>query len=201
MDIPPLKYVLHVFSLCCYNSQGDYESAIRYARLPIRPAPSVSTKETASDSSLSGAPPALSPAPAAPSPVSSANVPLVGRSAEWAKLSEAYADSSTHSSIIILSGEAGIGKTRLAEELVAYARSKGASVVAARCYEGETQLAYEPFVEGVRPMLAQKQDVHWLENVPEPWLSEASRLVPELTLLHPGLPSPPQLDSPGAQTR
>src|SRR5207253_10969862 len=124
--------------------------------------------------SLSGLPPALSPASVAQPPVSSANVPLVGRSVEWAKLSEAYTSSSSHSSIIILSGEAGIGKTRLAEELVAYVRSKGASVVAARCYEGETQLAYEPIVEGLRTMLAHKQDVHWLENVPEPWLSEAS---------------------------
>jgi predicted ATPase len=193
LGVAPLAETAHLYQVIKENQLPP--------PMPIRPAPSVSTKETASDSSLSGSPPALSLAPTAPSPVSSANVPLVGRSAEWAKLSEAYADSSTHSSIIILSGEAGIGKTRLAEELVAYARSKGASVVAARCYEGETQLAYEPFVEGVRPMLAQKQDVHWLENVPEPWLSEASRLVPELTLLHPGLPSPPQLDSPGAQTR
>src|SRR5579884_133428 len=157
--------------------------AIKENQLPpppsIQPPPSVGRKETTRDTvSLSGPPPALSPASLAQPLVSSAHVPLVGRSAEWEKLNEAYTGSSAHSSIIILSGEAGIGKTRLAEELVAYAQSRGASVVAARCYEGETELAYEPIVEGLRTMLAHKQDVHWLENVPEPWLSEASRLVP-----------------------
>jgi DNA-binding NtrC family response regulator len=139
--------------------QAIKENQLPPLPMPIQPPPSISRKETTSDNvSLSGSSPALSSASVAQPPVSNAHVPLMGRSAEWVKLSDAYASTSAHSSIIILSGEAGIGKTRLAEELVVYARSKGASVVAARCYEGETQLAYEPIVEGLRAMLGHFQE-------------------------------------------
>jgi predicted ATPase len=51
--------------------------------------------------------------------------------------------------VAVLEGEAGIGKTRLAEEFLGHARSCGAGVVAARCYAGQANLAYGPFFEGL----------------------------------------------------
>jgi DNA-binding SARP family transcriptional activator len=127
--------------------------------------------------------------------------PLVGRAREWAALTRAFAGADSQGQVVIIEGEAGIGKTRLAEEFLAYARDKGAHVVAARCYEGETRLAYGPIVAGLRAAIAQRAGSGWLDHLAATWLSEAARLLPELTSLRTGLPAAQPLDSPGAQSR
>lgn len=145
--------------------------------------------------------------PAAPLlPAVPALLPLVGRSAEWRSLLEAYDISCTEGRLIVLTGEPGIGKTRLAEEFLHYVRARGGVVVTARCYEGETNLAYGPIIEGLHAALSQPDQANGgsarrLGDLPTHWLSEASRLLPELTSLHPELTPPAALDSPGAQSR
>src|SRR5215472_12789504 len=141
--------------------------------------------------------PAASPQPQ----ISQANYPLVGRSKELSILNEAYAGIQSDGRVVILEGEAGIGKTRLAEEFMAHTRARGATILAARCYEGETNLAYGPVVSGLHAAIAQKLDARWLESIAESWLSEAARLLPELVTMRPGLAPAPPLDSPGAQSR
>jgi len=131
----------------------------------------------------------------------SINYPLVGRSTEWSTLMNVYRTIKSTGHLIILEGEAGIGKTRLAEEFLADAQAKGAQVIAAQCYEGETQLAFGPIVAGLRVTLARDDAAHRLEGIPLPWLSEAARLLPELLTLRTGLPSPLPLESLGAQSR
>src|SRR6266566_8496721 len=130
-----------------------------------------------------------------------ANYPIVGRAKEWSALVNAYETIGSDGHVVILEGEAGIGKTRLAEEFLAHIQSRGAALIAARCYEGETHIAYGPVAAGLRAAIAQKDNVYRLEKIPTPWLIEASRLLPELMALHPGLPPAPPLDSPGAQSR
>src|SRR3712207_3351180 len=103
--------------------------------------------------------------------------------------------------LVVLEGEAGIGKTRLAEEFVAYAASQGSVTVAARCYPGEMDLAYGPFVEGLSGAIGREGVAARLEEIPVYLLAEASRLLPELAEVFPGLPSPPPLTTPGAQSR
>jgi predicted ATPase len=125
---------------------------------------------------------------------------LTGRQREWDALQSAYA-AGANGRLIVIEGEAGVGKTRLAEELLAHARSAGAAVLPARCYEGETTLAFGLFVEWLRAVLQQPQGAERLRQVPAHWLAEAARLLPELVQLRPdGAPAPP-LDSPGAQAR
>ena len=68
---------------------------------------------------------------------------------EWEALLGSYRTVGNEGRVVILEGEAGIGKTRLAEEFVAHLRAEGATAVAARCYAGEKNLAYGPFVEGL----------------------------------------------------
>lgn len=155
--------------------------------------------------------PAAKEPPAAPVPVAAAlapviarprsfDYPLVGRAAEWAALLEACAASNT-GHVVILQGEAGIGKTRLAEEFLGHTQAQGSVTLTARCYAGETNLAYSLFIEGLRAALSQPSLAAQLAEMPDHWLSEVARLLPELTALRPGLSAPPPLDSPGAQSR
>jgi DNA-binding SARP family transcriptional activator len=127
--------------------------------------------------------------------------PLVGREREWQSLLRAYQAAGTGGYVVVLEGEAGIGKTRLAEEFLAHAENRGSAIVAARCYPGEKDLAYGPFVEGLSAAIGREGVAARLHGIPAHFLAEAARLLPELADLRPGLPSSPPLDTPGAQSR
>jgi DNA-binding SARP family transcriptional activator len=140
---------------------------------------------------------AAAPAGQAPAGVGpGAAVPLVGRAEEWAALRDAYAGVAADGRLVVIEGETGIGKTRLAAELAGHARGLGASVVAGHCYEEETGVAYGPFIEGLRAVLPGGAA---LAGVPRHWLAEAGRLLPELAETHPGLPDPGPLDGPASR--
>jgi predicted ATPase len=126
--------------------------------------------------------------------------PMVGRSGEWESLRKAY-ERASEGHVVALEGEAGIGKTRLAEEFVAHVRESGAVTLAARCYAGETNLAYGPFAEALESALGQADFVRRLEEIPAYLLSEAGRLLPGIVELFPDLPAAPPLEAPGAQSR
>ena len=49
--------------------------------------------------------------------------------------------------LVLISGEPGIGKTRLAQELKVYARLNGGLALEGRCYEHEMSVPYLPFVQ------------------------------------------------------
>jgi predicted ATPase/DNA-binding SARP family transcriptional activator len=131
-----------------------------------------------------------------PEPRSSEN-PLVGRDPEWEALLGAYASIGEGGRVVVIEGEAGIGKTRLAEEFVAHVREGGASIVIARCYAGEKNLAYGPFIEGLSAALGQESGGR-LKDLPAVSLQEAARLLPDLS---PDSSPVPPLDTPGARSR
>ena len=133
--------------------------------------------------------PVVAPPPAAPS-----GPPLVGRGREWSALVGLYEGIADDGRAVLLEGEAGIGKTRLAEELVAHARERGAAVLAGRAYEEEAALAYGPLVEALRRRLG--DDDAWVAGVADRALCEAARLLPDLSTT-----PPPPLDGPAAQAR
>ena len=140
--------------------------------------------------------------PAAPaSPARSPGLlPLVGRVQELATMQRLYDGMLTGGYFLVVEGEAGIGKTRLADEFVSWVRLRGASVITARCYSGESYLAYAPFIDGLRGGLrAAPSD--WHQPLQAHWIVEAARLLPELGRLRLDLPSAAPLNSPGAQTR
>ena len=157
--------------------------------------PKAKAQRAATEDSVSS-PSTLVPGPSTLVPGPS---PLVGRDAEWAALLEAYAAASD-GQVVVIEGEGGIGKTRLADEFLAHVRARGGVAVAVRCYEGESDLAYGPLTAGLRSFVTQPGRP-WHADVPPHWLSEAARLLPELAARAPGLPPPPPLDSPGAQNR
>jgi DNA-binding SARP family transcriptional activator/tetratricopeptide (TPR) repeat protein len=79
---------------------------------------------------------------------------LVGREDEVRALDEAWARAGAgHSRLVLVTGVAGIGKTRLLEESARLAEEGGGLVLAVRCHLGERSLFLEPYVEALRPVL------------------------------------------------
>ncbi|MDQ1300428.1 MAG: hypothetical protein QG637_345 [Chloroflexota bacterium] len=103
-----------------------------------------------------------------PNPVRS--LPLVGRAAELTALIRAYDRHAAGGYFVAVAGEAGIGKTRLAEEFLAQAQAQGAMTVTVRCYEGEADVAYGPVADGLRGALAQSACADRLDALPAHWL-------------------------------
>ncbi len=119
--------------------------------------------------------------------------PLLGRQAEWnALLGAWHAAEAGHARLFLIRGEAGIGKSRLAEELVDWCKLRNVGVVTARCYSGEGQLAYAPIASwlkssALRPVLM-KLDAALLTDI--------ARIRPEVIAARPDAPAPePQLEN------
>lgn len=113
--------------------------------------------------------------------------PLLGRKAEWRQLQEAWrkaADGDPH--LVILTGEAGIGKTRLAEEMEAWVSRLGMTTTSARCYAALGELAYAPVTTWLRSDAVQA-GFSALDSI---FLTEIARLVPEVLGTRPDLPRP-----------
>ena len=113
------------------------------------------------------------------------SIPLVGRQAEWAQLMTIYRQlSAKRPYLALLSGVAGIGKTRLAEELVHWADLQGVTTAVAHCYAAQRQTAYTPLIAWLRSDAINKH----LSALPPIWLKEIARLLPELLERDPELP-------------
>ncbi len=121
--------------------------------------------------------------------LSAFEVPLVGRQEEFGVLVSEYhsAREEGESRVVAVLGEAGIGKTRLAEEFLLWARARGADVLKGAASEG-AGLPYGPLIEVIRPRMERERAPEDL--LEDTWLSELSRLLPELKDRYPDLPSP-----------
>ena len=116
--------------------------------------------------------------------------PLIGRKAEWRQLQDAWRKAvNGQSQVVLLSGEAGIGKTRLAEEMEAWVNRQGMTTATAHCYAAGRELAYAPVTEWLRTEPFQAS----LSTLDSAWLTEAARLLPELLIKRPKLPHPAPL--------
>jgi len=115
--------------------------------------------------------------------------PFLGRTAEFGTLIECY--QRVHAGqphLVLLQGEAGIGKTRLATEFVGWAQAQGAEVLTGRALQTGRQLPYQPLIDVLRRQLEQEHAPDDL--VSDVWLAELSRLLPELRDRYPDLPVP-----------
>jgi predicted ATPase len=85
--------------------------------------------------------------------------PFVGREAELAVLRGRWAHTPAgQGGVVVLAGEAGMGKTRLAARFAAEAHADGATVLHGRIDE-ETVVPYQPFVEALRHYAAHGGEV------------------------------------------
>ncbi|MCP4536430.1 MAG: AAA family ATPase [Chloroflexi bacterium] len=130
------------------------------------------------------APPSLQPKP----PQTVGPSPFVGREAELRALNEL----ATSRRLVLIEGEAGIGKSRLVEQFI---QAKQKSNVAAplaltgQARELESILPYQPIIEALRSVLTHPAwpTLRLNLNLPPIWQTEAARLLPELT---PGVQDP-----------
>src|SRR5918997_1532343 len=123
-------------------------------------------------------------------PLSALEVPFVGRQEEFGTLVSEYEAcvSGREPRVVAVMGEAGIGKTRLVKEFLGWAKSRGADVLEGAASEG-AGLSYGPLVEAIRPRMERERAPEDLLD--DAWLSELSRLLPELKERYPDLPSAP----------
>src|SRR5918997_6119463 len=80
---------------------------------------------------------------------------FVGRAGQLAELEAALHDAiDRRSTLVLLAGESGVGKSRLLDELVGRARERDALVLVGDCVElGEGELPYAPLIGALRPLL------------------------------------------------
>jgi predicted ATPase len=106
---------------------------------------------------------------------------FVGRTNELAWLHQLLARAGDGEPLVVLlGGEAGVGKTRLVEQLAATAREQGVRVLGGGCVPlGEEGLPFAPVIEALRG-LADDLDADELQAVAGPARQELARLLPDL---------------------
>ena len=109
----------------------------------------------------------------------SASRGFVGRGREIAELSAGLDDAiAGRGRLFLISGEPGIGKTRLADELAVNAASRGMRVMWGRCWEGGGAPAYLPWVDVLRTLILNaSRDRERHSALP----AEIAQLIPELS--------------------
>ena len=181
--------------------------ALRAKQLP--PAPELANghtprpARTKSSHSAPAATPAATPTSAPSAPPEHNPIPFVGRDIELGRLLDAWRRDDVGGRVMIVAGEPGIGKSRLALEFLQRIRAEGAGLLAARSFEGESHLAYGPLAMALRGTLA-GNGADWPARLEAPWLSEISRLLPEVASAQNGRGEGehlPPIEGPGARTR
>ncbi|MDA4124732.1 MAG: AAA family ATPase [Thaumarchaeota archaeon] len=108
-------------------------------------------------------------------------IPLVDRVAELARLRSALETMiQSEGNLFFVAGEAGIGKTRIAEELSATARERRITTLYGRCSRREGKIPYAPWVEQIREFV-RTSPPQLLFKVIGNHAAEVAKLVPEIT--------------------
>ena len=127
--------------------------------------------------------------------------PFVGREAELGALTvDLDAALAGRGGVVLVAGEPGIGKTRLAEELAVQASGRGVLVLWGRCWEGEGAPAFWPWVQVVRAYV-QAADPTALRQEMGAGAADIAQLVPAVCERLPDLPAPPPTEPEAARFR
>jgi len=119
--------------------------------------------------------------------------PFVGRESERAELRRLLEETIRgQGALVMIGGEPGVGKTRLAEELLLEARQRGVLAWTGHCYEMEGAPPYIPFVEMLEAS-ARTVPPEALREVLGDAAPEVAKLLPELRRLFPDIPPPLEL--------
>jgi DNA-binding SARP family transcriptional activator len=192
LDLDPLDEEAHRRLMRLHARNGDRAAAVRQYRACVAVlerelgvAPLAETTElyeairdrpAGPQPVASAGPPhtSASPAPAIGLVARPTGLPLVGREAERSAICAALA--SPAGRVVVVTGEAGIGKTRLLEEVL-QGRPAEARALVSRAYAAESGIAYAPIVELLRAGFGLPEAVARLANLPTRRLLEIERLV------------------------
>ena len=121
--------------------------------------------------------------------VSEKKTRLIGRSKSWNELQEAWLGYQSGGHMVVIMGEAGIGKSYLADEFFRWAKKGNITCLKTRSYPTEDELAYTPLTGLLRNENAFKK----ISQLEETRLIELARLLPELRAQYPDLPDPERI--------
>jgi len=226
VDLDPLDEPAHRRLIELLGRSGDRAGAIRQYRacvavlereLGVAPlAETTDLYEAIRDGRLAGPPgrplgAAATQAPAAPA----GRLPLIARDTELATLLAAHREAVVDGRIVLLVGEAGIGKTRLAEAAADAVAAVGGTALVARSFAAETGVAYGPVVELLRAGIARPGAADRLGTLSPVMLATLARLIPLSTdarreqgtgssgssTAPKAPPAEPPADEPGARAR
>ena len=121
-----------------------------------------------------------------PAAIAAPPAPLIGRDGELARLREALTRARAGAGqLMVIVGEAGVGKSRLIAEIASEALARGARLLLGRCYESDQIRPWA--VGGCAADVRGDADRPVLEELAPPWRAELARLVPEVEV--PWLPA------------
>ncbi|MDO8671439.1 MAG: protein kinase [Dehalococcoidia bacterium] len=129
----------------------------------------------------------IAPVPGFEGPAVAMGPPLIGREHEFRVLTDVVRRVRDGASrFVLIAGEQGIGKTRLAQEAIALARLNRFQVASAICYQQEGGFPYQPFIDSIRNYVTRLswQDVEVLRRATESCRGELLSLVPELARIY-----------------
>jgi tetratricopeptide (TPR) repeat protein len=126
---------------------------------------------------------------------------FVGRRQELTELLAGLEDAlEGHGRLFLLAGEAGIGKSRLADELATTARELGAMVLWGRCWEAGGAPAYWPWVQSIRSYF-RNAGPQTVRSQMAAGAADIVQMLPEVRGLFPDLPRAPAVDPEAARFR
>ena len=126
---------------------------------------------------------------------------FVGRQQEMGELRAALEDAlAGRGRLVMLAGEPGIGKSRAAQEIGAYAELGGSRVLWGRCHEEPGTPAYWPWIQAIRAYV-REQDGESIRAVMGPGASDIAAIIPDLREKLPDLELPPVLEPEQARFR
>ncbi len=201
LSVDALAEEIHRSLIALYAAQGNrtaalkqYETCVQVLEreLGVSPLPETSAVY---ESAWKGRPAPTSPAIKQTWTVlPSLHLPLVGRESAWEALEAAYRQ--LHSGgVILISGEAGVGKSRLMQEFAT--RSKR-TVLTGLNHPSTQTLPYHTLVQALRKALPHS---HLWSGIAPIWLGEITQLLPELRDHFPDLPQPLAVEPGQAQAR
>jgi len=184
LALDPLEEIAHRALMQIYAGQGrraaalrQYQACVAVLRRELGTAPGTQTRLLYNELLRQRAPES---APAGPEEPALHETPLIGREAELEAVAGLLADlCANRGRLLALTGEAGIGKTRLTQELIALAVPSDVRVMVGRCYESQQQFPFSPWVEMFRAA-GLAEDRTLLDSLEPAWRAELGALLPEL---------------------
>ena len=127
---------------------------------------------------------------------------VIGRNAVIDSLDQfIFHTTNNHASlnVVLVSGEAGVGKSRLTAEMKSRAMEKGWEILQGTCFETDNALPYAPLLDLLRTFCAAHSGKE-ITRTFEPVAPEVIKLLPELNRFFPDMTSSPLLE-PEAEKR